>query len=86
MGGTVKQKQQQNHHLRKDNSLSYPSGGLNAFCWRQIFAIDSVVVNAQKLFSSHGGYLTNTMHHHREKNLIKFSPYDETTKWLVTHR
>ena len=36
--------QQQNHRLRTDGILSYGSGGLNAFYWRQIVAIDSVVV------------------------------------------
>ena len=41
-------------------------GGLNAFYWRQIFDLDSVVVKTQKLLSSHGGFLTNAMHHDRE--------------------
>ena len=38
--------QQQNHRLRTDSSLSH-CGGLNAFYWRQIFALDSVVVKTQ---------------------------------------
>ena len=38
----------------------------NAFYWRQIFALDSVVAKAQKLFSSYGGFLTNAMHYHGE--------------------
>ena len=37
--------QQHNHHLRMDRGLSY---------WRQIFDLDSVVVNSQILFSSYG--------------------------------
>ena len=47
---TIIQQQQQNHHLRTDNSLSHQgakmhfTGGLNAFYWRQTFAIESVVV------------------------------------------
>ena len=41
-------------------------GGFNAFYWHQIFALDSVVVKTQKLLSSHGGFLTNAMHHDRE--------------------
>ena len=47
-------------------------GGLNAFYWCQIFALDYVFVNVQNLLSSDGGFLTNAMHHHREKsNQIK---------------
>ena len=42
--------------------------GLNAFYWLQIFALDSVVFITQTLFSSHGGFLTYAMHHHREPN------------------
>ena len=39
-----------------DSSLSYRGwgGGLNAFYWHQIFALDSDVVNTQILFSSQG--------------------------------
>ena len=38
-------------------------GGLNAFYWYQIFALDSAVVEAQKLLCSHGGFLTIAMYH-----------------------
>ena len=41
------------------------SGGLDAFYWNQIFALDSAVVEAQNV-SSHGGFLTIAMYHHRE--------------------
>ena len=41
-------------------------GGLNAFYWYQIFALDSAVVEVQEMFSSHGGLLTNAMSHHGE--------------------
>ena len=42
--------QQQKHCLRTDSSLNYRGwvGGLNAFYWRQIFSLDSVVVKTQK--------------------------------------
>ena len=40
--------------------------GLNAFYWYQIFAIYSAVVEAQKMLSSHGGFLTIAMFNHRE--------------------
>ena len=41
-------------------------GGLNAFYWYKIFALDSAVVEAQKMLSSHGGFLTIALYHHRE--------------------
>ena len=61
-------KQQQNHRLRTDSSLSHRGGGgvLNAFYWYQIFALDSSVVKVQDLFSSHGSLLTIAMYHHAE--------------------
>ena len=79
--------QLQNHRFRTDSSLSHRGGGggLNAFYWRQIFALDSVVVNTQRLFSSREGFLTNAMHHHREKNLIKLTHLDKR-KSLMTNR
>ena len=39
-------------------------GGLNAFYWYQIFALDSAVVEVQEMFSSHGSLLTIAMYHH----------------------
>ena len=53
-----------------------PPGGLNAFYWYQIFALDSAVVEVQEMFSSHGGLLTNAMYHHGEK----LTHHDETKK------
>ena len=43
---TMSQKQQ-NHRFRTDSSRCHGSGGggVNAFYWRQIFALDYVVVN-----------------------------------------
>ena len=70
MGVTInKSQQQQNHRLRTDSSLSHRGGGgggLNAFYWYQIFALDSAVVEVQEMFSSHGSLLTNVMYHHGE--------------------
>ena len=40
-------------------------GGLNAFYWYQIFALD-YVVKAQNMLSSRGGFLTIAMYHHRK--------------------
>ena len=71
MGVTInKSQQQQNHRLRTGSSLSHRGGGggggLNAFNWHQIFALDSAVVEIQKMFSSHGGHLINAMYPHGE--------------------
>ena len=43
--------QQQNYRIRKDSRLSH-LGSLNAFYWRQIFALDSTVVKLLEI----GGY------------------------------
>ena len=43
-----------------------PLGGLYAFYWYQIFALDSAVVEVQEIFSSHGSLLANSMYHHGE--------------------
>ena len=49
---------QQNHRLRMDSSLSYRGRrDLNALYWSQTFAQDSVVVNPQKVFSTHGSFI-----------------------------
>ena len=54
-------------------------GGLNAFYWYQIFALDSAVVEVQEMFSSHGSLVTNAMYHHGEHS-NKLTHYDKTTK------
>ena len=41
-----------------------PPEGLNTFYWYQIFALDSAVVEVQKLFSSNRDHLTIEMYHH----------------------
>ena len=75
--------QQQNHRLRTDSSLSHQGAyihftgtrGLTYISLVPTFAYDSVVVKAQKLFSSHEGFLAIAMYHHRET-----IHYDETKK------
>ena len=57
-------------------------GGLNAFCWRQIFALDSVVVKNTKMFSSRGSFLTNAMHRHTET--ILSNCYSHMLHWEST--
>ena len=41
-------------------------GGLNAFYWYHIFALDSADVEVQEMFSSHASLLTYAMYHHGE--------------------
>ena len=36
----------------------------------QIFALDSAAVKTQNLFTSHEGFLTIAMHHHRETIIL----------------
>ena len=50
----------------KNGQQPKPPGGLNAFYWYQIFALDSAVVELQEMFSSRGSFLTITMYHHGE--------------------
>ena len=66
MGETkITNHKQQNHRLRTDSSQTH-WGGLHAFYWYQIFILDSAVVEAQKILSLHGGFLTIAVYHHRE--------------------
>ena len=57
---------QQRINNNRQQPKPLPLGGLNAFYWYQIFALDSVVVKAQRLLSCHGGFLIIAMYHHRE--------------------
>ena len=41
-------------------------GGASINFTGQIFTLDSAVIKTQNEFSSHGGFLTYTMYHHRE--------------------
>ena len=60
---TTTSQQQQNHRLRTDSSPSHRGGGgLNAFYWYQIFALDSAVVEVQEMFSSHRSLLLIAMY------------------------
>ena len=65
-----------------ESSLSYGGGGLNAFYWRQIFALDSVVVKSQRCLA------------HMEASLLMQCIITEKQshtmikqrKWPMTHR
>ena len=52
--------------LERTAAQTTGGGGLNAFYWFQIFALDSAFVEAQKMISSHAGFLSIAMCHHRE--------------------
>ena len=66
--------------------------GQNAFYWRQICALDSVVIKPQTLLRSNGGLLTNAMRRSSRRNReqciitenqskkLKLIHYDETKK------
>ena len=63
-GSNNKQKVNNNRTTTLERTAALATGGLNAFYWYQIFALDSAVVEVQEMFSSHGGHLTNAMYHH----------------------
>ena len=65
-GSYNKQKVKNNRTTALERTAAQANGGLNAFYWYQIFALDSAVVEVQEMFSSHGGHLTNAMCHHGE--------------------
>ena len=53
MGVTINNESTTTELPPKDSSLSHEGGGgLNAFYWYQIFALDSAVVEVQEMFSS----------------------------------
>ena len=63
------QTKSKSNRLRTYSSLSHRGGGgggLNAFCWYQIFALDSAVDKVKEMLSSHGNLLTIAMYHHGE--------------------
>ena len=66
MGVTINKKSKQQNQRLRTGQQPKPPGGLNAFYWYQIFALDSAVVEVQEMFSSNGGLLTNAMSHHGE--------------------
>ena len=79
MGVTINKKSTTTEPPPENGQRPKPPGGLNAFYWYQIFALDSAVVEVQEMFSSHGGHLTNAMYHHRETP-YQINTHDETKK------
>ena len=63
---TIKQCINNNRTTALERTATLATRGLDAFYWRQIFSLDSVIVKTQKIFSSHRGFLANAKHHHRE--------------------
>ena len=66
MGGTINNKSTTKEPPPWNEQQPNPPGGLSAFYWYQIFALDSAVLEVQEMFSSHGGHLTKAMYHHGE--------------------
>ena len=66
MGVTINKKSTTTEPLPKNGLQPKPLRRLNAFYWYQIFTLDSVVVEIQEMFSSHGSRLTKAMYHHGE--------------------
>ena len=66
MGVTINKKSTTTQPQLLNRQQPKPPGGLNAFYWHQIFALDSAVVEVQEMFSSHEGHLTTAMYHHGE--------------------
>ena len=62
-GSNNKQKVNNNRTSALERTAVLTTGGLNAFYWYQIFALDSAVVEVQEMFSSHGDHLTARKSH-----------------------
>ena len=65
MGVTINKKVNNNRTTALEWTTAYANeggggGGLNAFYWYQIFALDSAVAEVQEMFSSHGGLYSFT--------------------------
>ena len=56
IGKHIKQQINNNRTTALERTAAQAMGGLNALYWYQIFALDSVVVKTQILFSSHGAF------------------------------
>ena len=68
MGVIINNESTTTEPLPQNGQLLKPpgDGGLNAFHWYQIFALDSAVGEVQKMFSPHGCLLTIAMYHSGE--------------------
>ena len=51
MGVTINKKVNNSRTTALERKQPKPPGGLNAFYWYQIFALDSAVVEVQEMFS-----------------------------------
>ena len=66
--GSYNQQRINNNNRATDleQTASKATGGPDAPCWYQIFALDSAVVETQTMLSSHEGFLTIAIYHYRE--------------------
>ena len=65
-GATINKNFNNNKTTALEQTAAKANEGLNASHWHQILTLDSAVVEAQKMFSSHGGFLTIAINHLRE--------------------
>ena len=80
-GKHTKQQQQQNHRLRRDNSLGHGDGGrLKCILLVPNLCPRFCCCKNTKLFSSHGSFLTNTVYH-QSKACVKL-PLSKTINWF----
>ena len=57
---------QQEQNTTLERTAAYATGEIKCILLVKIFSLDYVVVKTQKIFSSHGGFQTTAMYHHRE--------------------
>ena len=89
MGVTTNKKRINNNRtiaLEQTAALATGGGGSNAFYWYQIFALDSAVIEAQKMLSSRGGFLTIAMYHHGETLKSNQHTMMKQRKSVTSHR
>ena len=65
-GSNNKKQTNNNRTTALERTAARATVGLNTFYWYHIFALDSAGVEPQKMLSSHGGFLTIAMYHHRK--------------------
>ena len=69
-GSNNQQRINNNRTTTLERTAAKAWGDLNAFYWYKMFALDSAVVEVQKMFSSHGGKVaTKSLIGHRSKSV-----------------
>ena len=79
-GSNNQQRINNNRIAALERTSALATGGLNAFNWHQIFALNSVVVKAQNIVKLAWRLPNYCNVSPQRNNLIKLTPYDETKK------